>query len=339
MTSGHARKNRIRRDQERTGASYTSVDAATLHDHDHGSDGMRVFSVPYAGEYPGKPADAQLVARLYDAALDGCRACRTSLLDRIAERADATTCLVAWVCLAASETFGGLPEDLTDNPWLPAPWREIATAYERTLSPETVAGLCAAMTAEQRHEAAGAAADIVVALTHHSGSDVRAPGDIRYCPVCGGGEDGHPHEVYLASEPGVWGIVMVTDPVLATASRVYQQAAGDPQSRSIGLYEAIRSVIVAALPGGEADYEAYPARLEDFAIRHRERLRDLFARYGPETRAGGPGPIDLLDHFMSVPLCEQLDSARPALEEAWGRAPLETPLADLAAAWDSIREG
>lgn len=335
MTSAHARKSRIRRDQERTGASYTSVDAATLHDHDHSSDGMRTFSTPYAGDR----FEAQLVARLYDAALDGCRACRTSLLDRIAATADATACLVAWVCLAASETFGGLPEDLTDNPWLPAPWREIATAYERTLSPETVADLCAAMTAAMRREAAGAATDIVVALTHHSGSDVQAPGDIRYCPVCGGGEDGHPHEVYLASEPGVWGIAMVTDPVLAAASRVYQQAAGDPQSRGVDLYEAVRSVIVAALPGGEAGYEAYPAQLEDFAIRHRERLQDLFARYGPEIPAGGPGRIDLLDHFMSVPLCERLDSARTALEQAWNRALPPEALQDLAAAWDSTREG
>ncbi|MFH8387876.1 hypothetical protein ACH4E7_44575 [Kitasatospora sp. NPDC018058] len=71
------------------------------------------------------------------------------------------------VRVAASETFGGLLEDLTDNQWLVAPWRELATAWDAPRSPETILGLCT----ELRCEAADAAVDIVVARTHH-GSDV-----------------------------------------------------------------------------------------------------------------------------------------------------------------------
>ncbi|MFC5644608.1 hypothetical protein ACFPZF_25000 [Kitasatospora cinereorecta] len=47
-------------------------------------------------------------------------------------------------------------------------------------------------------------------------------------------------------------------------------------------------MVIATLPEGEAGYAAYPARLEDFAIRHRERLRDLFTRCGPGARPVHP---------------------------------------------------
>ncbi|MFH8387875.1 hypothetical protein ACH4E7_44570 [Kitasatospora sp. NPDC018058] len=77
----------------------------------------------------------------------------------------------------------------------------------------------------------------------------------------------------------------MTDPVLAAASRIHRRAtAGTPENRSVDLYKALRSVIVATLPAGEAGYAAYPARLEELAIRRRELLRGLFTRYGP--RAG-----------------------------------------------------
>ncbi|MFG2919769.1 hypothetical protein ACGF0D_43755 [Kitasatospora sp. NPDC048298] len=334
MTRGHARKNRNRRAQERTGAPYTSVAAGTLHDHDHTGDGMRAFSTPTATKTATGRRDADLVAGLYDAALDSCSTCRIPLLERIAASADATTRLVTWVCLAASETFGGLPEDLTDNPWLAAPWRELATAWEASYNPDTILGLCTAMTAGLRREAACAATDVLVALTHH-GSDVQAPGDIRYCPVCCGG-DGHPDEVYLATGPGVWDLVTVTDPVLAAASRIYQRAADDTAlDRGVDLYKALRSVVVATLPEGEADYAAYPIHLEDFAIRDREQLHRLFTRYSPRGRAGTPGRIQLLDHLMSIPLCERLESARSALERVWHRT--LPPLEDFAAAWASAR--
>ncbi|WP_371493478.1 hypothetical protein OG871_39020 [Kitasatospora sp. NBC_00374] len=53
---------------------------------------------------------------------------------------------------------------------------------------------------------------------------------------------------------------------------------------------------VSTLPDGQDGYEAaYQARLEDFAIRHRERLQHLFTRYGPQGEPGSPGRIEILD--------------------------------------------
>ncbi|MBD0675662.1 hypothetical protein [Streptomyces sp. CBMA156] len=125
-------------------------------------------------------------------------------------------------------------------------------------------------------------------------------------------------------------------PLLATASLVYQQATGRaPKDRSIALYEAVRAVVVAALPDGENGYGAYQAHLEVFAIRHRGRLRELFTGHGPRLRAGTPGRIGILDHLMSVPLCERLDGDRPAVEAAWGQT--LPPLDGLAAAWARTR--
>lgn len=330
MTNNHARKSQARRLQQQTGASYSSSVAGTLHDHTSPDNDGRIFAAPYFSEPFETPADCELVGRLYDAALAGCRSCREALLVQVAAKAGTTAAVVAWAVEVASDM--DFLEDLTESPALPRAWRTLAAAWMNSGSALSVAGPSAAMSAEERRHAAAAATDVVLAMSHHSRSETRPVGDIRYCPVCDGDDDGRSDTVLLANGPGVMDIVQINDPVLALAERVYTHLRGDlARNRSADLYRALRSLLEATGAGADASYRD---QLEDFAVGEHQRLSRLL----PQLPGGARMQTsELLAHPMVIIVCERLEAAGPRVREVWDQHLPGHSLAAVAERWDGTR--
>jgi len=283
------------------------------------------------GEDECPPAVGRLLAGLYDAGLSGCLGCRSGLLDAAAADPQATAALLEWVCHLASEVFGGLPEELTEDSGLSAAWRELAATYSGRA--RDLYTPCAALPAGSRREAAESALDVLVALTHHA-SDLRSPGDIRYCPMCDGDDgdgNGGPGAVFLMDGRDVLSLRTVHDPLLASAVRIYRHLTGNhPTLTDPALCNAL-SVLLAA-----AYHDAPPAecvaRIQGFAAAQHTRLGEMLRLYGPGAPAADDGRYTLLAHPLSIPLCERLDTAVP-LHQWWPPQLPDTLLDDLTAAW------
>lgn len=98
MPKDHARKKQARRAQRRSGASYTSAAAGTLHTHPT-PDLSFLSGLPYSG---GRPVDLDTAAALVAACRAGCRPCQESLFTHLlnGERARPTVALLAGFVLA-----------------------------------------------------------------------------------------------------------------------------------------------------------------------------------------------------------------------------------------------
>ncbi|MGW3569627.1 hypothetical protein ACWDSL_38180 [Streptomyces sp. NPDC000941] len=147
----------------------------TDHVHDHSNDGRRRVAPPMAYEEEREGAIVGLVAQLYDVVLDECQPCREQLLSLLKEDAATTGMLVYGACLFTSETYGGLPDVLlegsepADAPFHPtASFRTAAHAYdtaEGTLGvAAAVCEACAALTPQERLDAATTALELLVEL-------------------------------------------------------------------------------------------------------------------------------------------------------------------------------
>lgn len=147
----------------------------TDHIHDHSDDGRRRVALPVAYEEKQHGAIVGLVGQLYDAVLDECQPCREQLLTLLKEDAATTGVLVYGACLYTSETYGGLPDVLLDGsepadaPFHPTPsFRAAAHAYdsaEGTLGvTAAVCEACAALTPEERVDAATTSIELLVEL-------------------------------------------------------------------------------------------------------------------------------------------------------------------------------
>ncbi|WP_086810266.1 hypothetical protein [Streptomyces reticuliscabiei] len=281
------------------------------------------FHAPGEDECP--PTVGRLLAELYDAGLSGCSGCRRSLLDDVATDPQATAALLEWVCQLASEVFGGLPEEMTEDGGLSAAWRELAAVYDGRA--RALHAPCAALPASRRREAGESALDVLVALTHHA-SDLRPPGDIRYCPMCDGDD---PDAVLLMDGHNVLSLHTIHDPLLAAAVRIHRHLTGhhttltDPD-----LCTALSTLLAAAHDDAPAAERV--ARIEDFAAAQHARLRQMHMHYGPGTPAAEDGRYTLLAHPLSIPLCERLDTAGP-FHQWWPPHLLTSLLDDLTSAW------
>ncbi|KIF67087.1 hypothetical protein HY68_35720 [Streptomyces sp. AcH 505] len=143
----------------------------TDHVHDHSNDGRRRVVLPLAYEEKEEGAIVGLVAQLYDAVLDDCQPCREQLLALLKEDAATTGLLVYEACLVTSETYGGLPEILlegsepADAPFHPtAPFRSAAHVYRTRGVPAAVREACAALTPQERLDAAMTALELLGGL-------------------------------------------------------------------------------------------------------------------------------------------------------------------------------
>ncbi|MGW0548861.1 hypothetical protein [Streptomyces altiplanensis] len=78
----------------------------------------------------------------------------------------------------------------------------------------------------------------------------------------------------------------------------------------------------------------YAGRLEQFTESHRERLAQLYARYGPRSRIAVHGRYSLLHSPTSIAVLERLAAAPSAFRTEWEHAELPPAwLEGLATAW------
>lgn len=123
-----------------------------------------------------------------------------------------------------------------------------------------------------------------------------------------------------------------TREVLVVAERLFREAAGErPLGR--GVCEEVLAVVLKALPADE--HAGYPARLEEFAQRRRERLAQLYLEFGPDSAIAAHGRYELVGQPVSVVLCELLDARPLWLAGVWDYELPEVWLADIAEAWGS----
>jgi hypothetical protein len=122
MTKDHARKNRAKRDQAKTGARYTSANAGAAHEHPL-PDLTALQSLPYASA--DRPFALDLAARTIAACRAGCQPCQKSLIPRLLDGDRVTIAALASV-FGLLPSPGALASDAT-RAWQPLAQRAQAT--------------------------------------------------------------------------------------------------------------------------------------------------------------------------------------------------------------------
>ncbi|MFJ3720818.1 hypothetical protein [Streptomyces sp. NPDC090057] len=95
MVSNHGKKQRARKKVARTGASYASAAAGTLHDHSMTDTDLIDGMMSYVD---GGESDVDLATRLVGASWTGCRLCRESLSKQVVANNRATLAGLAGTC-------------------------------------------------------------------------------------------------------------------------------------------------------------------------------------------------------------------------------------------------
>lgn len=115
MTKDHARKNRARAEQRKSGARYTSAESGSVHDHPR-PDLSILTGLPYGSAE--RPVDLDLATRLIGACRDGCRPCQDSLIARITEGDRVTLAALAGAVYGLLPTAGPFAASATRE-WHP----------------------------------------------------------------------------------------------------------------------------------------------------------------------------------------------------------------------------
>ncbi|MEU8893370.1 hypothetical protein [Streptomyces sp. NPDC048442] len=122
------------------------------------------------------------------------------------------------------------------------------------------------------------------------------------------------------------------DKVLAVAVRSYAAFAVHVRFDD-GMTEEVLPVLWSVTP--EAEREAYPARLEEFVARYRERLVRLYAEYGPQSAIARHGRYELFARPVSLIVLERLSTVRSryGLAARWDGELPDRWLNDLGGPW------
>jgi hypothetical protein len=102
--------------------------------------------------------------------------------------------------------------------------------------------------------------------------------------------------------------------VLAVAERIFTELTGRADYSREASLETLSVVLTAV---AAEDQAGYAAQLEDFAACNRDRLTELYRKYGPGGELAVLERSGLIDQPESIVICERLDAAPMWLQGAW----------------------
>jgi hypothetical protein len=118
--------------------------------------------------------------------------------------------------------------------------------------------------------------------------------------------------------------------VLETAARIFVKLTGRTEYSREASLEILPVVLTAV---GAEEQAGYVARLEDFAARNRDRLAELYRKYGPGGDLAALDLSGLTDQPESLVICERLDAGPLWLEGVWEGELEESMLERFARLW------
>ncbi|MFF7764230.1 hypothetical protein [Streptomyces griseorubiginosus] len=118
--------------------------------------------------------------------------------------------------------------------------------------------------------------------------------------------------------------------VLAAAERLFAELAGHTDYSREASLETLAVVLTAV---AAEDQAGYVAQLEDFAARNRDRLMELYRKYGPGGELARLERSGLVEHPESIVICERLDAAPMWLQGVWDGEIEELTLERFAQLW------
>ncbi len=118
--------------------------------------------------------------------------------------------------------------------------------------------------------------------------------------------------------------------VLAMAERIFTELTGRTDYSREASLEILPVVLTAV---AAEDQAGYIAQLEDFATRNRDRLSELYRKYGPGGELAELERSGLTEQPESIVICERLDAAPMWLQGVWEGELEESMLERFAQLW------
>ncbi|MEU8810656.1 hypothetical protein ACN6LC_004530 [Streptomyces violaceoruber] len=121
-----------------------------------------------------------------------------------------------------------------------------------------------------------------------------------------------------------------SEQVLAAAERIFAELTGRSDYSREASLETLAVVLTAVAAEDQADYIT---QLEDFATRNRDRLTELYRKYGPGGELARLERSGLIEQPESIVICERLDAAPMLLRGVWDGELEESTLERFTQLW------